>query len=58
MAKLNRRNFLESSAGVAAASTTLGMAVSPAVQAQNLSFKPERCQAARLALEPICARRH
>jgi multiple sugar transport system substrate-binding protein len=42
MAKLNRRNFLESSAGVAAASTTLGMAVSPAVQAQNLSFKPEK----------------
>ena len=25
MAKLNRRNFLENSAGVAAASTTLGM---------------------------------
>ena len=45
MAKLNRRNFLESSAGVAAASTTLGMgamAVSPAAQAQNLSFKPEK----------------
>ena len=45
MAKINRRNFLESSAGVAAASTTLGMgamAVSPAAQAQNLSFKPEK----------------
>ncbi|NBZ99996.1 MAG: extracellular solute-binding protein, partial [Betaproteobacteria bacterium] len=45
MTKLNRRDFLESSAGVAAASTTLGMgamAVSPAVHAQNLSFKPEK----------------
>ncbi len=45
MTKLNRRDFLESSAGAAAASTTLGMgamAVSPAVQAQNLSFKPEK----------------
>ena len=45
MTKLNRRDFLESSAGAAAATTTLGMgamAVSPAVQAQNLSFKPEK----------------
>ena len=45
MTKLNRRDFLENSAGVAAASTTLGigaMAVSPAAQAQNLSFKPEK----------------
>jgi multiple sugar transport system substrate-binding protein len=45
MTKLNRRDFLESSAGVAAASTTLGMgamAVSPAAQAQSLSFKPEK----------------
>jgi len=45
MTKLNRRDFLESSAGVAAASTTLGMgamAVSPAAQAQTMSFKPEK----------------
>ena len=45
MTKLNRRDFLESSAGAAAASTTIGMgalAVSPAVQAQNMAFKPEK----------------
>ena len=45
MTKLNRRDFLESSAGAAAATTTLGMgamAVSPAAQAQTMSFKPEK----------------
>ena len=43
MNDFNRRRFLEGSAGLAAGSTGLAGAVwAPAVQAQNLSFKPEK----------------
>jgi len=45
MSKFNRRNFLGSTATVAAASSTLGagaLSFAPAAQAQNMSFKPEK----------------
>ena len=45
MKQFNRRNFLGSTATVAAASSTLGtgaLSFSPAVQAQTMSFKPEK----------------
>ena len=45
MSKFNRRNFLGSTASVAAASSTLGagaLSFAPAAQAQNMSFKPEK----------------
>jgi len=45
MKQFNRRNFLGSTASVAAASSTLGagaLSFSPAVQAQSMSFKPEK----------------
>ena len=45
MTKFNRRNFLGSTATVAAASSTLGagaLSFAPAAQAQSLSFKPEK----------------
>ena len=45
MTKFNRRNFLGSTATVAAASSTLGagaLSFAPAAQAQTMSFKPEK----------------
>jgi multiple sugar transport system substrate-binding protein len=44
MTQFNRRKFLESSAGVAAAATvgTGGAVFAPAVQAQTLTQKPEK----------------
>lgn len=43
MNEFNRRKFLEGSAGIAAtAAVGAGTLLAPAVQAQNLSFKPEK----------------
>jgi multiple sugar transport system substrate-binding protein len=45
MTKFNRRNFLESTATVAAASSTLGagaLSFAPAAQAQTMNLKPEK----------------
>jgi multiple sugar transport system substrate-binding protein len=45
MKQFNRRNFLGSTATVAAASSTLGagaLSFSPAVQAQTMNLKPEK----------------
>ena len=61
MSEFNRRKFLKSSAGVAAAATlgTGAALFAPAAQAQTLDLQAgEGREAARAALEPLRAGRH